>query len=394
MRNKWLRKIAAAAALVMALTSLAACDGAGSGSGAEGTAETTAEGTAEAEPAAKLGFIYNGSVDGFSFTGMCNEQRIKAQQYSNVESEYIENVNVADFERAVKMLVEDGCTHIVSGSPVFSHTINPVSQNYMNINFIDYGSSTRSVNIYAYTESIYQAAYVAGMAAAYNSESEKIGIVVDPAMLYPVQTVNAAQLGAQIVYSTAQTMLATARESGEIRKAVDALVKNGCDVIISYTASAETVEYCSQKGIKVIGCLDYSESAEQYDSMILYFYSSRDSFFLAQYKAMERGEWQPESYMGSLGNGVVNISDALAAAKDGTQDIMDKLIPKVASGSAYIFQGQLKDVNGTIMQRDGVSMATSDIISMNWYVEGIDLSLDSFIVSKDTPDVYELVIKN
>lgn len=394
MSINWLKRLAAATALTVAFTSLAACSGENeSGSGAEGTDETTAEGTAEAEPVAKLGFIYNGSTEGFSFTSDCNGQRIKAEEYTNVESEYIENVNVADFEQAVKLLVEDGCTHIVSGSPVFSHTINPVSQHYMNINFIDYGSSTRSVNIYAYTESIYQAMFVAGVAAAYNSESERIGVVADPSMLYSVQSVNAVQLGAQNVYSTVQTVLAIARESDEIRNAVNALVDSGCDVIISYTASSETVDYCNQKGIKVIGCLDYSDKAADYENMLMYFYSSRDSFFLAQYKAMERGEWQPESYMGTIGNGVINVSDALPAAKEDTQVILDSIIPKVASGSAYIFQGQLKDVNGTIMQRDGVSMSTSDILSMKWYVEGVDLSLDSFIVSKDTPNSSELVIK-
>lgn len=392
MSINWLKKIAAATAVILAVTSLAACSGS-TESDSSGTAEGTAEATEEARPAAKIGFIYNGSVGGEGFTADCNRQRIAAEQYTNVESEYIDNVNVGDFEKAVKMLVDDGCTHIVSGSPVFSHTINPVSQDYMNINFIDYGSSMRSVNIFAYTESIYQAAYVAGMAAAYNSESEKVGIVVDPAMLYTVQVTDAAQLGAQLVYSTAQTVYATARADSEIHSAVDALVKKGCDVIISYTASAETVKYCNSKGIKVIGSLDHREDASEYSSMLMYFYSCRDSFYLAQYKAMEQDSWQPESYLGSVGNGVIRISDALPSAKDGTQDIMNKLIPKVASGSAYIFSGQLKDVNGSIKQREGVSMSTSDILSLSWYVEGVDLSFDTFIVSKDNPDSVELVIK-
>ena len=125
----------------------------------------------------------------------------------------------------------------------------------------------------------------------------------------------------------------------------------------------------------------------------MYFYSSRDRFFISLYKAMELDDWQPESYMGTLGNGVVNVSDALSAAKDGTQDIMNKLVPKVASGAAYIFDNQLKDVNGTIKQREGVAMATSDILSLNWYVEGVDLSLDSFVESKSTVESSELVIK-
>ena len=280
-----------------------------------------------------------------------------------------------------------------SGSPVFSHAINPVSQNYMNINFIDYGSSMRSTNIFAYTESVYQAAYIAGMVAAYNSESEKIGVVADPSMLYTVQVTDAAQLGAQIVYSTATTVYAAAREASEIRSAVDALVRKGCDVVISYTASAETVDYCESKGVKVVGCLDYRDTAENYKNLLMYFYSSRDSFYLAQYKAMEQDSWQPESYLGTVGNGVLKISDALSGAKDGTQDIMDALIPKVASGSAYIFSGQLKDVNGSIMQREDVSMSTSDILALSWYVEGVDLSLDTFVVSKDAPTEHELVIK-
>lgn len=394
MTIKWLKKAAAAVALCMIFTSVTACGGTeGSGGTAEGTAETTAEGTAEAEPVAKLGFIYNGSVEGFSFTSDCNKQRLAAQQYSNIESEYIENVNVGDFEKAVKLLAEDGCTHIVSGSPAFNHAINPAAQQYMNINFIDYGGSMRTVNVYAYTESIYQAAYIAGVAAAFNSESEKIGMVVDPVMLYYVQSVDAAARGTQEVFSTATLVTASARADSEIRRAVDALAEKGCDVIISFTESAETVEYCNQKGIKVIGNLDYSETAADYENMLMYFYSSRDSFYLSQYKAMQLDEWEPDSYMGTLGNGVITVSDALSAAKDGTQDIMDKLIPKVASGSAYIFDGQIKDVNGTIKQREGVAMATSDILALDWYVEGVDLSLDSFIESKNTPDTSELVIK-
>lgn len=396
MKLNRLKRTAAGLALVLALSCLGACSGGEETSGtAEGTAEagTGESATAEAESAAKIGFIYNGSVDTAGFSADCNKQRIAAQEYSSIESEYIDNVNVGDFEEAVKMLVEDGCTHIVSSSPVFSHAINPVSQNYMNINFIDYGSSMRSTNIFAYSESIYQGAYIAGMAAAFNSESEKIGIVVDPSMLYTVQVTDAVQLGAQIVYTTAQTVYAAAREDSEIHNAVDALAAKGCDVIISYTASSETVDYCESSGIKTIGCIDYRDTAENYENLLLYFYSSRDSFYLAQYKAMEQGTWEPESYLGTVGNGVVRISNALSAAKDGTQDIMDALIPKVSSGSAYIFAGQLKDVNGSIMQRDGESMSTSDILALSWYVEGVDLSLETFVVSKDTLAENELVIK-
>lgn len=395
MSTRWLKRIAAALALCTALTSFTACSGTDTSSGtAEGTAEGTAQATEEAEPVAKLGFIYKGSVDDGGFTADCNRQRLAAEQYSDVDSEYIENVPVSEFEKAVKLLVEDGCTHIVAGSPVYSNVINSVSKNYMNISFIGYGAGARTVNVYAYTEGVYQAAYVAGMAAAYNSDTEKIGMVVDPSMLYTLQSINAAALGTQIVYSTAGLVTAWAGTDGEIRRAVDALAAKGCDVIISYTESPEVVNYCSSKGIKVIGNIDYGSNYADYDSMILYFYSSRDSFFLSQYKAMQMGDWETSSYMGTLGNGVLCISDALSAAKDGTQDIINALVPKVASGAAPIFMGQLKDTSDSIRLREGVVMSTNDVLAMDWYVLGVDNSLDSFIESKATFEEVPLEIKH
>ena len=68
MKKRMLKSIAAILALTTAMLTFTACSGdSSSGSGtAEGTGEATAE-TAEAEPAAKIGYIYNGSVDGKSF---------------------------------------------------------------------------------------------------------------------------------------------------------------------------------------------------------------------------------------------------------------------------------------------------------------------------------------
>ena len=106
MSKNWLKRIAAATALVLAVSSLTACGDSTGTSETEGTAEGTGEATSEAQPAAKLGFIYNGSVDVAGFSADCNRQRIAAQEYTNVESEYIDNVNVGDFEKAGKMLVD------------------------------------------------------------------------------------------------------------------------------------------------------------------------------------------------------------------------------------------------------------------------------------------------
>ena len=384
MSINWLKKTAAILSLCLMLGAVSGC--AGNSSSEEGTAEagtaeaSTAQATEEAEPAPKVGFIYNGDCSQPGFSADINDQRIQAMQHTDLETMYIDNVNVSDLEGAVDALVQAGCSTIFTCSPVYTHNVNIIAQKYMNVDFVDYGASMGSTNIYAYTENIFEGAYVCGMAAAYNSETEKIGMVVDPHMLYPTATVNAVTLGAQLVYEDAQVVVASAYRDGEIYSAVKALDAQGCDVIVSYTDSPKTVEYCNDMGIKVIGNLDYSDNSADYENLLMYFCQSRNSFFLSQFKSLALKTWECSNYTGTVSNEVVYISDALPAAKDGTQDIIEKLIPKVANGSAYIFKDELKDVNGSLVQMQGQIMMPAEIYSMSWYVRGVDAtSLDSFI---------------
>lgn len=369
MTSKWIKRLAAMLALCTAL-SVTGCNGDNESSSGD-TSAATAEATVEAEEVMKVGCIYYGDAESGGITTEINSQRAKALQHSKVESVYIDNVSITDFEAAVKVLVEDGCTHIISCSPVYTNALSSTAGKYMNIDFIGYGSRMRSVNIYAYTEQPFQGAYIAGLAAAYNSEAEKIGIVVDQDMLYYIPVINAAALGMQLVYSDAQMMVAYGTRDNEVKSAVDCLKDNGCDVIICYTETAASAEYCEKKGIKFVGCMDYTETADSYENMLMYFYTKRDSFFLSQFKQIALDTWEADSYIGSMENSVINVSPALPAAKDGTQDIMNALIPKVRNGQAYIFEGELKDTSGAIKYMQNDVMELAEIYDMPWYVLGV-----------------------
>lgn len=379
MANGWLKKVSAMLALCLMLGSISGCNGDKDGEGTAESTSETGEGTAEAqEEIIKIGYVFNGSCDVDSYAAKMNEQRIDALKYSNIESCYIDNVNITDFSAAVNALIDDGCDYIVSGSWLFSNAMSDVAGKNMDVKFISHGARVRSVNVYAYTDQVYEGAYIAGMAAAYNSTAEKIGIVVDPDMIYTKSVINAAALGSQLVYSDAQMITAFASTNSEIHSAVDALEAEGCDVIISYTECAETVTYCNERGIKVIGNLDYSKTAEDYENLLMYFHVDHGSFILAQNKLIGLDIWEPEQYVGTLANGVIAVSKALPAAADGTQDIIDALVPKVASGEANIFRGELKNTSGNVALQSGGSLDASEIYTMDWYVLGVK-TLPSFI---------------
>lgn len=394
MATGWLKKISAMLALCMMLGCAAGCNGGAAGE--QTTAETGEAGTAEAveEEIIKVGYIFMGDCDEASATMDANEQRLAAAMHTDVESCYIDNVTITDFSQAVDKLVEEGCTYIVSANSRYTNILTEVAGKNMNINFISYGARIRTVNVYSYTDQMYEGAYIAGMAAAYNSTSEKIGIVVDPQMIYPIAVINAAALGTQLVYSDATLYTAYAAENGEIQDAVDALEAKGCDVIISYTESAETVEYCEQQGIKVIGNLDYSSTAKDYENLLMYFYSDHDSFYLSQFKQMDLDTWEPDSYVGTLANGVVAVSAAQECAKDGTQDIIDVLVPKIATGEGYIFSGELKNTAGNIILQQSKTLEPAEVYAMDWYVLGVDSSVGTFIQQKTELEINDFEIKS
>lgn len=392
MTTGWLKRISAMLALCMMLGCLAGCNGDES---QQSDTETEEIGTSEVEEEeiVKVGYIFMGDCDDPSSAMDANNQRLAASTHTDVKSVYIENVNITDFPQAVDELVKAGCKYIVSTSSRYANILSEVAGKNMDVNFISYGERVRTVNVYAYTDQMYEGAYVAGMAAAYNSTSEKIGIVVDPQLVYPTATVNAAALGTRLVYSNATLYTAYAVEDGEIHKAVDALKAKGCDVIISYTESTETVEYCEQQGIKVIGNHDYSSTANDYENLLMYFYPDHDSFYLAQFKQMDLETWEPDNYVGTLANSVVAVSEALPSAKDGTQDIMDALIPKIATGEGYIFSGELKNTSGNIIIQQSKIMEPAEVYTMDWFVLGVDAGLDTFIQQKTELEINDFEIK-
>ena len=94
---------------------------------------------------------------------------------------------------------------------------------------------------------------------------------------------------------------------------------------------------------------------------------------MSQFKKLQLDAWETDSYVGSMNNGVVDVSEALPAAKDGTADILSALIPKITTGKALIFSGELKDTTGSIKYMQNDVMTITEVYNMLWYVQGVEI---------------------
>ncbi len=373
--SKWIKCLA----VILTLCMVCCFTGCDPGEDSSDSSSDSSQDNSEPVIVRKVGYIFSGSVDDkLSFTGQINEQRIKASNRSSMDTCYIENVEIVDFAAAVKKLAEAGCTDIVAASASFANVIHAVSGKYLNLNFIGYGNTSSTANTGAYTEHPFQGAYVAGMVAAYNSKNleHRVGVVVDSDLLYNRAVINAVALGTKFAYTNAEVYAAAAHADGEIDQAVDWLIENKCDVIVCYTGSSHSEDYCQQRGVKFIGNLDFTGKEDNYSNMLMYYYCKRDSYYLAQFKQMQLGKWSPDNYVGTMGNGIVMVSKALDGCenkKEETQLTIDTLVPYISSGAAYIFEGELMDNTGIVKVFQTDEMSYSEIYSMDWYVQGVQI---------------------
>ena len=370
-RSKWMIFLSA----VLSLTITLGFTGCSGGTGDDPSSESSDVSGMDEEPIEihKVGYIFREKVSEGGFSAQICEQRERASNRSSVETCYIDGVTLTDFEEAVKKLSEAGCTDIVSCSSAYTNVLNSVAKKYMDLDFISFGALNEGINVSAYSEAPYQGAYVAGLVANFNSKAKKIGVVADPALPNMVAVVNAVELGSQMDQDGGATVyVAGAEEKHDIESAIDALLGKGCDVIVCYTESKHSADYCEKKGVKFIGSLDYSMLENEYTNMLMYFYCQRDSYFLAQFKSMKMGTWSTTQYIGDMSNSIVNVSSAQKnAANDGTQELIEAIVPYLTSGAAVVFRGPLKDTAGNFKYLTTDILTDAEIASMNWYVEGV-----------------------
>lgn len=390
MNSKWIKRIALILTMCL-LMCFTGCNNGGDPSEEMSSSDTSEN--VEPEDLHKVGFIFSGKADEFSFTSGMNDQRVMASNRSSMDTCYIENVEISDFETAVTTLADAGCTDIVSCSSNFTNIANLIAKKYLNLNFIIYGSTSGSANSIAYTEHPFQGAYVAGLVAAHNTNVRKIGVVVDSDLVYDTAVANAIALGTKLVFNNVTTYVAEAHADDEIEEAINELINRGSDVIITYTTSSHSADYCQRRGVKFISNHDHSGNYSDYSNMLMYYYCKRDSFFLAKFKQMQLDQWQPENYVGSMANGIVNVSNALKACEEqeNTQKIIDAILPKLAKGTAYIFSGELIQNNGVVKYLKGEEMTYTEIYGMDWYVDGVEL-VQSFRKPhyNETPNTFEV----
>lgn len=340
-----------------------------------------------------VGFIYPGTAGGDAVSQVFETARVQAERVLDAHTCYIENVLVSQFEDATAELVKNGCNVIVGTSSIYAHAISDEAKANSRVYFISFGGTETGYNLANFQGEMYKTAYIGGFAAAYNSNSNILGVVADPSILNCYSIVDAFTLGAKdLTESDTDVRLnwAWGNRDEETKAAIDDLVAQGCDVIFTATYSNYAVEYCEKIGVKVIG-IAYNMPELAPENYITGCFYNVTTFLIDMLRTYRYNTYTAVTYIAGINEGAVRLVGFNENCKEGTVEVCDVLYDLCANGSAPVFQGEIRDNLGNIKVEKGATLTGGEIIDIDWLEECVT-NVDDFCIPQVEPVESDLVI--
>ena len=98
-------------------------------------------------------------------------------------------------------------------------------------------------------------------------------------------------------------------------------------------------------------------------------------FYIATIKEVLAGIWKPAVTKWGLKEGLVVMSPLNAAVTPEATKAFEEKRKAIIDGKLEPFQGPVKDQSGAIKVAVGKTMPLAELMSMNFYVEGVDGAL-------------------
>ncbi len=385
----------------LALVLAAACgsddDDSSSESAAENTAATSAstasapaDTAASSEPASsegsaapssdepiKAAWIYLGNPDDGGWTLGHDEGRLAVEEAlgDRVETTFKADVPESpQVSQVIDDLVRDGNKIIFGTSFGYMDYMLEAAEKYPDVYFEHVTGFKTADNMATYNGAQHEANYLAGMAAAQASETGKLGYVAPFPIPIIISAINAWQLGAQSVNPDATTTVVwtnTWFDPTAERQAAESLLAAGADVI---GESQDTPSACQAAEAAGGFCTGntYDQSDFSPDAWLTANVLDWAGYYTERVEAAINGTWATQSYYGNLGDGMVDIAPFGAAVDEETRALIEEMKASIAATPNSDFTGPITDQSGEERVPAGEVISLEDVLSMDWFVAGIE----------------------
>lgn len=324
----------------------------------------------------KVAFVYVGPVGDGGWTYAHDQARKYLEsKMPDVQTVFVESVpEGADSERVITQLVEQGAKIVFTTSFGYMDPTINVAKKYPNVTFMHCSGFKTAPNVGTYFGRMYQARYLSGIIAGKQTKSNVIGYVAAFPIPEVVRGINAFTVGVRSVNPQAKVKVIwtnTWYDPAKEKQAAMSLLDAGADVITQHQDTPGPMQAAQEKGKFGIGYnTDMSKMAPK--AVMTSPVWNWGPYYVKIVESVKNKTWKNEQYWGSMKDNVVDLAPFGPMVPEETKKLVADAKKKIVDGGWDVFWGPVKDQTGAVKIAAGQKMSDADMLSFNWFVEGVE----------------------
>ncbi len=332
----------------------------------------------DAVPADQLkpGFVYVGPVGDGGWTYMHDQGRLEMEEaFPGLESSIVESVPEGpDAARVMETFIRNGSKIVFATSFGYMDFVQEVAKRHPDVTFMHCSGFKRADNVGTYFGRMYQARYLSGIVAGNATGTDVIGFVAAHPIPEVIRGINAFTRGVRSVNPDAKVKviwLFSWFDPGKEKEATKALVDADADVIAMHADTGAAPQAAEEAGVYVVG---YNNDMSKYAPTKHLTAPVWDwgQVYIRVIDQLTSGTWQSEDIWWGLKEGLVGLAPFGDDVSDKTKALVATEKEAIIAGEKDVFDGPLKDQSGKIVVPGGETLSDGDMLSMNWFVEGVE----------------------
>lgn len=334
----------------------------------------------------KIGVLYIGSASetsGYTYAheigiqGMANNIGLSDNQIVRKES-----VSDSD-EKAIKAALQDcvdkKCNVIFTTSWGYMNQTEEFAEKYPDIYFANAtGYLSNGKNFTNYFGRIYQTRYLSGIVAGLKTKTNKIGYVSAMGTDNSECTggVDAFAIGVESVNKVAKVKVAVTNSwyaPDDEKKASDALIAAGCDVLAQHCDTTAPQEASQDNGTWSIG-YNSDMSKETPKATLTSVIWNWSAYYTSYISSIINASYDGKNYYGGMKENLVSLTELSSLCESDTADKIKEAKENIISGKFGVFDGVLKTNTGKTVGKEGKTLDDATITGkINWYYHNVSL---------------------
>ena len=325
----------------------------------------------------KVGFIYVGPIGDGGWTFQHDQGRLAVVEAfgDKVETVFQESVpEGADAERVLTQMALSGCGLIFTTSFGYMDQTVAVAEKFLDIKFEHATGYKQAANLATYDARFYEGRAVLGHIAGKMTKSNKIGYIASFPIPEVIQGINSSFMHARKVNPAVEMSVVWAYTWFDPAKEADAakaLIDQGVDVILQHTDStAPLAEAAKTPG--VIGFGQASDMAAFKPSpRVSAIIDNWGPYYVKRVQAVLDGTWASGHTWGGMKDGEVVMGEITDTVPADVKAEAEGMIAAITAGTYHPFTGPINKQDGTPFLAEGEVATDEQLVTMNFYVEGI-----------------------